>query len=41
MANITMWKCYRCALTFNEKAHAEFHKDLSDHNSQKVMISCA
>ena len=41
MEKITMWKCYRCELTFQKEAHAEFHKDLLDHNSQKVMISCA
>lgn len=41
MTNITMWKCYRCDLTFKEKAHAEFHKDLENHNSQKLMFSMA
>ena len=41
MTNITMWKCYRCELTFKEKAHAEFHKDLENHNSQKLMFSMA
>jgi len=41
MTNITMWKCYRCELTFQQEAHAKFHKNLSNHNSQKVMISCA
>ncbi|HUT06138.1 MAG TPA: hypothetical protein VMW74_05570 [Nitrosopumilaceae archaeon] len=41
MTNITMWKCYRCELTFKEEEHAKFHKNLLDHNSQKLMFAMA
>ncbi|HXV50787.1 MAG TPA: hypothetical protein VD689_01515 [Nitrosopumilaceae archaeon] len=37
----TAWKCYRCELIFKEEDHAEIHKKISNHPSQKIKIAMA
>jgi hypothetical protein len=38
MVTNTMWKCYRCNLSFKEQSHAEIHKNISNHNFTKITI---
>ena len=32
----TVWKCYRCNLTFKEDQLAEMHKSISNHSVSKI-----
>ena len=33
------WKCYRCGLIFHEEWIASLHKELSNHNSYKLVVN--
>ena len=34
----TVWKCFRCELTFKEESHAILHKDIVNHSSRPIDV---
>jgi hypothetical protein len=34
--NTAAWKCYRCNLIFREESHGILHKEISNHNINKI-----
>ena len=35
--NTTVWKCFRCKLTFKEQDHAELHEEISRHSVSELV----
>jgi Zn-finger protein len=33
------WRCYRCSLIFREEWIASLHKEISNHNSYKLVVN--
>ena len=33
------WKCYRCGLKFREEWIASLHKEISNHNSYRIVLN--
>ena len=33
------WRCYRCGLIFHEEWIASLHKEISNHNSYKLVVN--
>ncbi|MDH5569283.1 MAG: hypothetical protein OEX98_05790 [Nitrosopumilus sp.] len=39
MQTVTMWRCHRCALTFNKEQIANTHHEIFGHPVQKIATS--
>jgi len=37
----SVWKCFRCNLSFKEEAHAKMHQEISRHAVTKVKAIAA